>query len=422
MNKIKNGKIHYAWLVMFACICIKTGSAAAVMCSLGNFVTPIVRELGCPVSAFTMVMSLEAISMALFYTKSAKVLSTKRIGLVMGIASVFEIGGMALMSLYQNVYMFYFSAVMIGIAQAFTGYVAIPIVINMWFRKKAGTVLGTVVAVGSVAGVVYNLMSAQLITGFGWRTAYLILSLIAAIVTLPAVFLIIKSPKEVGVQPYGAEDEQADAPQGEGLKDKVWGLTKKQAFSAVFLYLAWMACLCYSYGSGVSGYIANFSTMELGQSTNFGAYAGTAMSVGTIISSLVLGVLNDKFGVISGMLWGAVTNGIGYAVMFLSFQNPMFVLPAAFFVGLSASMYGVQCPLLARSIVGDKHYSDIWAIMMIPNSLIGGGLYFSIGLFYDKLGSYRGAFIMSICLHMAALLLGILAMKISRSKRNVIAA
>lgn len=44
--------------------------------------------------------------------------------------------------------------------------------------------------------------------------------------------------------------------------------------------------------------------------------------------------------------------------------------------------------------------------MMVANSLIGGGLYGSIGLFYDIGGTYRGAFIMAILLYVIALLIG----------------
>lgn len=69
-------------------------------------------------------------------------------------------------------------------------------------------------------------------------------------------------------------------------------------------------------------------------------------------------------------------------------------------------MYTVQCPLLARTVVGDKHYSEIWALMMMINSLIGGGLCFTIGLFYDLAGTFRGAFVMGIILFALAAVLG----------------
>ena len=43
---------------------------------------------------------------------------------------------------------------------------------------------------------------------------------------------------------------------------------------------------------------------------------------------------------------------------------------------------------------------------MMGNSMVGALSFSSIGLFYDKGGSYRGAFLMAICLYLAAFLIG----------------
>ena len=175
------------------------------------------------------------------------------------------------------------------------------------------------------------------------------------------------------------------------------------------LYIAWLACVFYSDGSGVQSYTTTFFTMELGQSINAGSVVGVCASLGGILSSLIIGKINDKHGVKAGLLWGAVTTAAGYLLIFMGYANPMFVFPSVFIVGLGSMMYTVQCPLLARKVVGDEHYAEIWARMMMINSLIGGGLYSSIGLFYDKSGTYQGAFVMAIVLYAAAWVLGSIA-------------
>ena len=414
----KDGRLHYAWKIMLACMCVKMGSAGALTVAMGNFVTPIVEDLNCEVSSLTMFVSIQAISMALMYTIASKILMSRKIGRVMGIASVAEVSGLALMATYHSPYMFYLSGLIRRVGQACTGYVAIPTVINLWFKKKAGTVLGMVIAVGSAAGIFYNMLSAKLIVAFGWRAAYLILALIAAAVTVPAVFLIIKTPKELGLSPYGEEPalSETEKREPESRGESGAGLTLKQAFHSSFFYLAWTACILISYASGVSGYTATYTTMELKQSIVFGSFAGICVNIGTIISSLVLGRLNDKLGVRAGLLWGAGTAFVGYSIMLISRTTPALVLPGGFIVGLGASMYAVQCPLLAKKIVGDGHYSQIWSWMMMANSLIGGGLYSSIGMFYDKFGSYQWPFMMAIALYAGAMLLGMAAL--SASERN----
>ena len=128
---MKTNKMHYAWKVMIACILIKIGTAGMTMSAMGNFVTPIVKELGCGVSALTAYTSINAVAMALLYTTAAKYINTKNIGKIMGFASLVEVIGLGLMSTYDNVVMFYISGAAIGFAQAFTGYVAIPRA-NFW--------------------------------------------------------------------------------------------------------------------------------------------------------------------------------------------------------------------------------------------------------------------------------------------------
>lgn len=409
-------KKHYAWKIVLACILMKLGTGGFIGVAMGNFITPIVRELGCQVSQLTTYTSINAISMALLYTTAAKWINTKHIGKIMGFASVAEVVGLALMSTYRTVEMFYLSGALIGIAQAFTGFVALPIVINMWFKKNTGTVLGAIVSIGSAATMLYSLLSGQLITWFGWRNAYLIMAVASAVITIPAVFLFIKRPEEAGCLPYGADSPErlnGSVEPGRASQEDM-SLTAKQAFALPLLYIAWVACVMYSYSCGVAGYATTFATMELGQSTAFGSVVGVCSSLGGVLSSLVVGRINDRYGVKMGLLWGSVTTTAGYLIMLLSYRNAFFVYPAIFVVGLGSCMYMVQCPLLARNIVGSKEYSTIWSRMMMINSLIGGGLYSTIGMFYDRSGTYRGAFLMAIGMYIGAGILGTISVNQSR--------
>ena len=163
-------KIHYAWIVFASCILLKIGLGGVVMCIAGHFVPPVVPEFG-------------------------------------------------LMAIYKSVFPFYISGAIVGVGVAFTGYVAIPVVVNMWFKKKAGTILGIIIAAENIAMILYTKLSAVLITAFGWRGAYGILAAICLVVSVPAVFFLIKSPEEVGVQPYGAEEAPADSPAGRAEPD-----------------------------------------------------------------------------------------------------------------------------------------------------------------------------------------------------------
>ena len=401
---------HYAWTIMTAAILMKIG-AGALMSSTGNFVTPIVQDLNISVTAFSTIISIEAVGMALLYTTAAKVLTERKIGLVMGIAYLCEVIGVGLMSTYTKVWMFYASAVLIGVSQAFTGYVAFPILINMWFKKDAGSVLGTVMAVSSAASLLFGQLSAYLIVWTGWRIAYVVLAVLGFVFTVPVAFKMIKSPKEVGCEAYGASEvtQEGGIPAG-----KTWGLTRKEAFGKAAFWFAWATCMCYSLGSGASGYITPFLTLEKGQTILYAARVGLVMSVGSILGSFILGRINDQYGVKAGVIYGAATTIGGTAILLMAYRNPILSVPASFIIGLGSGMYGVQAPLIARNVLGDEHYSDIWSIMMTANSLIGGGLYSSWSLFYDIGGSYKGTFIGGAALYALSVLVGFAAVNLSK--------
>lgn len=419
----RQGKLHYAWIVFISCIFLKIGVGGVVYCIAGNFVTPVVQDLGCSVSQFTMVVSIEAAAMAFMYSPASKILNRKKIGIVMGVASLAQVIGVALMGVYRTVPMFYISGAIIGIGSAFTGFVAVPMVVNMWFEKKAGTVLGIIIAAENIATILYSLLTAELIVRCGWRMTYIIIAVMALILSVPAMFIFVKSPAQVGCEPYGAGEKTEAA-----VAVSEWGVTKKEAVRRSVFYIVWLTCMCYSVGCGVQQYIATFATMEIGQSIAFGARAAMCMSVGCIVSSMVLGVINDKFGAKAGLAYGALCILLGYGCMILSIQRPILCIPAALIIGFGGSMYTVQCPLIARTVLGSRDYSSIWSLMMMGNSLIGAFSFSSIGLFYDKGGSYKGAFIMAIGLYTAAFVIGSVAIgrgrKISvgsQDKKGVVA-
>lgn len=405
---------------MIALIFLKIGEGA-INCNLSNFITPVVAEFGCKVSEFALSMSINAIGMALFYVTAAKTITTKKVGLVLGIATLCECIGVALMSTYKTVYLFYISGAIIGISGAFTGFVVTPILIRMWFKKKAATVLGIVIAAGSAAGMLFQMLSANFITSFGWRTAYLLLAGIAFILMVPVMFLVMKTPEEVGCEPYGAEEEVHEG-EVQKLGNTLNGMNRKQAFASPAFWLTWLSCVLISYGCGVPYYVANYATMELGKTISFGATCTVCVNIGTIVGSLLLGQVNDRFGVKSGLCVGAGISVLAFGILLASnAQTVLLILVGSALSGVSSCMYSVQAPLLAQEIVGERDYSSIWSVMMIANSLIGGGLNFTIGYFYDYGGTYKGAFMTSMGMFIATIAIGLLATGMVRKQRAAMA-
>lgn len=412
----KTEKRHYAWTIVVCCVLVYF-TTSVVTVSLGNFISPVVNDFGIQVRQLTLTNSIECAVMAVLYPVAGKVLNTKKLSVVVPSALFLMLLGMFLMGSYSSVYGFYLSGVMIGIGSAFTQFLAMPLIINMWFRKKTGTALGICVSCGNAFGIIFNLISAQLIVRVGWRSAYHILPIIPLVIALPYVMTHLKSPAEVGCRPYGAEEADAEALAAANA-GKAWGVTRHQAFRLPMLYLAWMVCLCYSVGSSVPNYIATFSTMELGTSVELGSIASSIYSVGSVCCGFLLGRINDRYGVKAGMTWGMVFMALGMGGLIFSIRNGALLIPACFLTGFGGlNMYSVQAPLVARTVVGDLHYSDIWSVLMIGNSMIAALVYSPIGGIFDATGSFTGAFVLGMVMYTAALVFGIMALNMSRKYR-----
>lgn len=413
----KAEKKHYGWTIVICCVLIYF-TTSVVTVSLGNFVSPVVNDFGIQVRQLTLTNSIECAVMAVLYQVAGKVLNTKKLSIVVSSALLLMLLGMFLMGSYSSVYGFYVSGVMIGIGSAFTQYLAMPLIINMWFKKKTGTALGICVSCGNAFSILFNLISAQLIVRTGWRSAYHILALIPLVVALPYVATHLKSPSEVGCRPYGAEEAEAEALADSGA-GRAWGVTRKQAFRLPMLYFAWLVCLCYSVGSSVPNYIATFSTMELGTSVELGSIASSVYSVGSVCCGFLLGKINDKYGVKAGMTWGMVFMALGMGGLMLSIQNSALLIPSCFLTGFGGlNMYSVQAPLVARTVVGDRYYSEIWAVLMIGNSMIAALVYSPIGGIYDVTGSFAGAFVLGMVMYATALVFGVIALEMSGKYRK----
>ncbi|MCC8103288.1 MAG: MFS transporter [Clostridiales bacterium] len=422
MKKANMQEKHYAWTIMVCCILIYF-STSIINVSIGNFVTPVVEEFGILVRQMTIVSGIECAVMAVLYPVAGRILTTYKLKLVVVPALFLMLLGMFLMGSYQSINGFYVSAVMIGIGSAFTQYMAMPLIINMWFKKKTGTVLGICVASGNAFTILFTLLSAQLIEHLGWRSAYHILPLLPVVIALPYVFLHLKSPEEMKCSPYGQEEagslSGSPARAGEARLQQSWGVTRKQAVVMPMFYFAWVACLCYSVGSSMPGYIATFATMELGTSVSYGSVAACICSIGSVISGFLLGRLNDRYGVKAGMAWGVGFMTLGMMGMILSKQYPLFLLPACLLTGFAGlNMYSMQAPLIARTVVGDRYYSDIWAVMMIGNSMIAAVFSVPLGAIYDATGSYTIDFLIAIITFAGAMVFGCIALKLSQSYRN----
>jgi MFS family permease len=80
---------------------------------------------------------------------------------------------------------------------------------SRWFEQKRGFILGVTTSGGGLGAIVMAPFATYLITQFGWRTAFVIIGLIAWFIIASMALLLRKDPSEMGLLPNGIQSEAA---------------------------------------------------------------------------------------------------------------------------------------------------------------------------------------------------------------------
>ena len=83
---------------------------------------------------------------------------------------------------------------------------------NNWFKAKVGTSLGIAMAFMGVGGAIFAQITGVLIESIGWRSTYIVLGVIVAILILPfSIFVIRSKPEQLNMTAYGADEVDVNA-------------------------------------------------------------------------------------------------------------------------------------------------------------------------------------------------------------------
>lgn len=382
----KQSKFHYAWIILLALSVIVGIGKGALNNSAGLFLLPVTDELGIGMGTLTLYFSVSAVVTMVFLPIGGKLMAKYDTRYIIVAGILLQAGAFILFGVMQHVFGWYLLAVPLAMGGVFITVIVGPVVINQWFRKSTGLALGILSAAGGLFGAIAQPVAASLISGFGWRMAYISIGVAAIVIIVPIALLLIKrSPQAHGVTPYGADEEDtATSNQAQVNND---GISMKIAKKSTALY---MLMLFFFFITSIASFSQHIPTHL--QSIGFTLQdSGTVMSfymIGILIGSLLLGVLVDKLG---SKLTAIATMLIGIAsivVIIFTKDNLAVIIAAVSVFGLISSSIGIIAPALTSTLFGKKAYSEIYATASMGlaiSSIIALPAY---GFIYDALNSY----------------------------------
>ena len=184
---------RYAW-VMLANGTVLVALNLGALSSLAVFLKPISQEFAWPRGATALAYTVAALTIGVsgvVWGRLADRYGTRPIVIVGALA---QPTALLLLSRLTSLPQFYAFYILLG-AFGFAA-VNVPIIANvgLWFGRRKGTALGILSAGGPLGQVLVVFLAGHVIVAFGWRTAYLTLAVVYAVVAVPLAFMVRTPP------------------------------------------------------------------------------------------------------------------------------------------------------------------------------------------------------------------------------------
>lgn len=403
-------KIHYAWIILLAVILIRGFAGGGINTTSGLFLAPVSEEIGIGVGMLSIYLSITSIILVFFLPLAGKLIHRYDIRLLAVAGAFLQALSFAAFGFLNNVYGWYLLAIPQAIGAALIVNLLGPIMINRWFAKNTGLMLGIQMACVGLFGAVLQPVTANIIAADGWRSAYFLIGgLTFVVVSVTAVFLLRNTPKDSGLAAYGSEARDG-AQDGTSKKEEAAAksgpapalqISEKTAIKSISFYLLLLFMISLT-GVGVFtqhiptyGRLIGFTAQQTGWALSFA-------SIGNAVGSVAIGFISDRIGGLK-TCYGIIALGIAAVVLFLISPGSFWLFSAAALMhGLVSASIMVLSPLLTIVFYGQKDYEKIYSKVAMGAPIASILLIPAYGFVYDLMNNYVPVLIGMIALLLVA--------------------
>lgn len=402
-------KTHYAWWIMVSCCVIALTVLGFLQNGLGIFLAPVCKELGFSRGAITLYITIMQVVMIFSMPIAGRLYPKVNIKLLLPISIIGFACGYIIMSQGTSIIYWYIAGAVQGLFGGVITYLPIPILINNWFKAKTGFALGLASAFSGVGGMIINPLNQYFITNYGWRTGYIAMSIIACAIVVPFILFVVRfKPSDMGLLPYGAEEVKAGAPAAPAAT----GMSAAAALKTPSFWLMFVVCALLALTVNFNALIPGFIT-SIGQPAMVAATVASTVMFGVMLGKILLGVLNDKFGLKVASAFGLLGGTLSMILFLINGGNVILLYAGGFCYGLGFAMISVMPALLLKGIFGTKEFSAIYGNITIAQAIVGALSVAIFGFIFDLMKSFSldlvivgAAFILALLFVITALNLG----------------
>lgn len=302
-----------------------------------------------------------------------------RIGprLLMTVGSVLAVPAVVMIAFAGSFPVFVAGWLLAGVAMAGTLYPPAFAALTRWWGPRRVTALTGLTLLAGLASTVFAPVTAALLTGLGWRDAYLVLALILALITIPAHLLGLRGPW----------------PPAEHADSAVVGLPPGQVVrSRPFLALvATITAGTFAAFAVVVNQVPLF--LERGLSTSTAAWALGLGGVGQVTGRLFYRPLSTRLGVRARTVAVLAMAAAGTALLAVLPGPAVLLIGAVMFTGAARGVFTLLQATAVTDRWGASHYGRLSGILSAPALLATALAPWAGAALAAALGGYPALFV-----------------------------
>ncbi|MDR1087840.1 MAG: MFS transporter [Coriobacteriales bacterium] len=400
----RQGRFFYGWWIVAGGFLLMATCYTIFVNCIPLFQSHIVEDLGISMGAFNTGVSLctvVAIFASLLFGALIDKVSSRILG---GISVATTSIVLVLFSFITEVWQLYALCVVAGIVVVAGTRLLASVITANWFTLKRGLAVSIALSGSGFGGVILSPVTSTIIENWGWRPAFLVLAVIAALAALPIILVAFRNrPADKGLEPYGAhaseegkKDKSTDTPVQVSVGWKV--LLRNGGFWLLILGFVAMGIVN---GAVITNSVTNMTAINLdgheiitgGHDTIWAGYVWSLYLGVVIVAKISLGAIYDRFGLRAGTLLG--TTACCITAVALCFPTTDFgPIVAAVAFGFGTCMGTVSPPVMVVKEYGKKDLGLVTGIVT-AFELFGAAIGAVVsGLLFDAFLSFLPAWIM----------------------------
>jgi len=392
-------KIYYGWWIVFASFWILFVCAGIGFSTLAVFLKFIEQDMSWDRYLLSVAGALSALAAGFISPPIGYVVDRYGPRATMIPGAIVLSCSFLLLGSIEAIYQLYLLFLGVGVGMAATTILPSQTLVSRWFEKKRGRAMGIISVAIGLGSAVWFPVTTYLIEEFGWRSAYRILGIIIAAVSLPLITLIIRSsPASMGLPMDGAAEpsDESEPSETKGGAAEEMGYTLREALRTRSLWLIMCATMFVMVpASGFGLHVLAFFT-DSGLSPRRASFMWSITMGVSIGGRFFFGWISERFQKRYFAAAGNTVRGLSMVLLVLfSFKMlpaPLAIVQLWILYGLGNSLNAVMNPLIISETFGVKSFGKIMGMIGIPFTLGMAVGQVAAGRLFVLMGNYDAVF------------------------------